>query len=658
MGAKSKLKSASELGLSRTNYAFVGWATKSDATEAEYNDAAEVTLTADLTLYALWAENVCTVTFNANGGSITTATQTVKLGAKSKLKSATELGLNRTGYEFAGWATKSDATEAEYADAAEVTLTDNLTLFALWIKLCTITFDANGGSITTAEQTVKAGEKATLKSAGELGLSRANYAFVGWATKSDATEAEYTDAAEATLTSDLTLFALWIKLCTITFDANGGNITIATQVVKAGVPTKLKSAAELGLYKTNYKFIGWNKSTAASSSSGGLYKFISLFRLTSDYNDEAEVTLTDDITLYAIWNELPVNEQPLTLEFIKSGTITITAMWSSLKYSINGGDLTGATDSITVAAGDKVCFYAQKSENGTYCQIINCDADCYIYGNIMSLVTLTENGDWNPLETTLFDESSFRQLFYENCHIKNHASKKLILPATKLTRECYCEMFCKCTSLTAAPELPAETLAEDCYCEMFYECTSLTTAPELKATTLAKCCYETMFCGCTSLTTVPSLPAETLADWCYAFMFYGCTTLTTAPELKATTLAKCCCTNMFAACTSLATAPELKATTLAESCYNSMFSRCTSLTTAPELPAETLADYCYAYMFEECTSLNYVKCLATNVSSTNFTSSWLYGVSTTGKFVKAMNMTSWERGNSGIPSGWTVEDAE
>lgn len=56
---------------------------------------------------------------------------------------------------------------------------------------CTITFDANGGSITTATQTVTAGEKTVLKSADELGLSRANYAFVGWATKSDVTEAAF-----------------------------------------------------------------------------------------------------------------------------------------------------------------------------------------------------------------------------------------------------------------------------------------------------------------------------------------------------------------------------------------------------------------------------------------------------------------------------------
>ena len=301
--------------------------------------------------------------------------------------------------------------------------------------------------------------------------------------------------------------------CKITFDANGGSITTATQTVTAGEKTALKSATELGLSRTNYAFVGWATKADATEA---------------EYNDAAEVTLSDNLTLYAIWNELPVNEQPLTLEFIDSGTITITDRWSSLKYSINGGDLTVATDSITVAAGDKVCFYAQKSENDQYNQIINCDADCYIYGNIMSLVTLTENGDWNPLETTLFGKFSFSQLFYKNCHIKNHASKKLILPATKLTRCCYCEMFYECTSLTAAPLLPAETLAEECY----------------------------------------------------AFMFFGCT------------------------------------------------------------------------------SLHYVKCLATNICSAYCTSYWLDGVSASGTFVKAKNMTSWGSGVSGIPSGWTVEDAE
>ena len=88
-----------------------------------------------------------------------------------------------------------------------------------------------------------------------------------------------------------------------------------------------------------------------------------------------------------------------------------------------------------------------------------------------------------------------------------------------------------------------------------------------------------------------------------------------------------------------------------------MFSNCTSLTIAPELPATTLANYCYSSMFSECESLNYIKCLATNISATNCTYNWVGWVASTGTFVKNPNMESWTTGASGIPSGWTIENA-
>lgn len=115
---------------------------------------------------------------------------------------------------------------------------------------------------------------------------------------------------------------------------------------------------------------------------------------------------------------------------------------------------------------------------------------------------------------------------------------------------------------------------------------------------------------------------------------------------------------MFEGCVALATAPDLQATTLSDRCYQYMFRYCTSLTTAPELPATTLDEqYCYNEMFNGCTSLNYIKCLATsrNVSK-DVTYLWVQDVASTGTFVKAQSMTSWPSGNSGIPSGWTVQN--
>jgi hypothetical protein len=115
---------------------------------------------------------------------------------------------------------------------------------------------------------------------------------------------------------------------------------------------------------------------------------------------------------------------------------------------------------------------------------------------------------------------------------------------------------------------------------------------------------------------------------------------------------------MFRNCTSLTTAPELPATMLASNCYNGMFYDCTSLTSAPELPAPELARCCYYFMFYGCSNLNYIKCLATDISATDCTKNWVNGVSSTGTFVKHPDVNSWAVGNSGIPSGWTVVDAE
>ena len=153
------------------------------------------------------------------------------------------------------------------------------------------------------------------------------------------------------------------------------------------------------------------------------------------------------------------------------------------------------------------------------------------------------------------------------------------------------------------------------------------------------------------------LPATTLSRYCYSDMFRGCTSLTTAPVLPATTLAQSCYENMFRSCTSLTTAPKLPATSLGYYCYIFMFYDCTSLTTAPELPAITLVDYCYREMFYGCSKLNYIKSMFVTTPSSLYTGNWVYGVASTGTFVKNKNATWSVTGSDGIPSGWTVETA-
>ena len=136
-------------------------------------------------------------------------------------------------------------------------------------------------------------------------------------------------------------------------------------------------------------------------------------------------------------------------------------------------------------------------------------------------------------------------------------------------------------------------------------------------------------------------------------MFSGCTSLITTPMLQASSLFYGCYEYMFENCGSLSKPPVLPALSLNSNCYSCMFKGCTSLKTAPELNATQLSTYSYQLMFSDCTSLNYIKALVINVSSSEI-NSWLYGVASTGIFVKNINATWTTTGSSGVPSGWTI----
>ena len=350
-----------------------------------------------------------------------------------------------------------------------------------------------------------------------------------------------------------------------------------------------------------------------------------------------------------IWAQDEMLNTPLTLEAINPGTISVDILWAgAISYRLNDEDMQTCTSApIEVNPGDKVAIYGERN----YLSRINCSADCYVYGNVMSLISST---DYSNLKT-LSSGNGFESLFSFNSHIKNHPTKQLVLPATELSESCYDNMFAGCTGLTKAPELPATTLADFCYNSMFSGCSNLEEAPQLPATKLSRSCYQYMFQGCKKIAEAPELPATDLSKACYYGMFSGCTSLTKAPELPATKLAGHCYGAMFMNCSALTEAPALPATSLATDCYIGMFQECSSLIKAPILPAKTLLQSCYYEMFAGCSKLNSVTCLATNISANVCLMDWLRGVSETGTFVKAPKV-NWPTNQSGIPQGWAVED--
>jgi uncharacterized repeat protein (TIGR02543 family) len=123
--------------LEKTGYTFVGWNTAADGSGTNYGAGDTITIgAAGMTLYAKWAVNGYTVTYNGNGatsGSVPT------VSSHDYNTSVTVPGntgsLVKTGYAFAGWNTAADGSGTGYgAGAMFVMGALNIELYAQWLN--------------------------------------------------------------------------------------------------------------------------------------------------------------------------------------------------------------------------------------------------------------------------------------------------------------------------------------------------------------------------------------------------------------------------------------------------------------------------------------------------------------------------------------------
>ena len=207
---------------------------------------------------------------------------------------------------------------------------------------------------------------------------------------------------------------------------------------------------------------------------------------------------------------------PLTFEAITAGaTVTLNSEGNAPSVSLET-----STDGITwtpyevgtpitlTNVGDKLMFHGTNKQYATSpsdYHYFSLDDDCYVYGNIMSLISATGYATLKKLDSSV--QYTFESLFYGCEGLNNHPDMTIELPATELASYCYSHMFKDCTYLDEAPELPTDgwDLRTYCYQGMFEGCTSLTESPVLPAEKLVQGCYASMFSGCSSLSYVTCL---------------------------------------------------------------------------------------------------------------------------------------------------------
>ncbi len=202
----------------RSLHEFLGWSDSPNGA-VQYQPGSTLTLTGSRTLYAVW-KAYSLLTFDANGGSGAPSPIHFREGQSLQLPTTQP---TRDGYIFLGWDVDPTADSPSFPAGGSFSAGASLTLYAVWSKTVSVTYNPNGGS--GALLTVGKAANAPLK----INVSRptrAGYAFLGWSTDPQATAAEYAHGGVFTGSSDTTLYAVWQRYITIALDAQGGSFNL------------------------------------------------------------------------------------------------------------------------------------------------------------------------------------------------------------------------------------------------------------------------------------------------------------------------------------------------------------------------------------------------------------------------------------------------
>lgn len=242
----------------------------------------------------------------------------------------------RTGYRFLGWSESPYATSADYVAGDEIYISDNNTLYAVWeADAYTVTYNANGGSGVPSSQTVTGGTSLTLSS---IVPERFPYTFLGWSTSSSASSATYKPGDSFTISSNLTLYAVWQE---------------ANAIYSGVVNSIFNHAISFGGGYVFYSLTPDDNSTYRFESNGNLDTYIEL------YDSNGSPLASDDDgagngQFLLDYNFTKSTKYYLKVRFYRSyttGTISFTMKrMYTITYNANGG--TGVPSSQTKIHGD------------------------------------------------------------------------------------------------------------------------------------------------------------------------------------------------------------------------------------------------------------------------------------------------------------------
>ena len=228
------------------------------------------------------------VTFDGNGGTGSMEPVTVEEGSRYVLPACGFTAPD--GQEFKAW----EIGGIEYNAGDDYVVLGNTEIKALWKDSTvipttfTITFNANGGTGSMEPVTVEEGSRYVLPACGFTAPD--GQEFKAW----EIGGVEYNAGDGYVVLGNTEIKALWKDSAvipttfTITFNANGGTGSMEPVTVEEGSRYPLPACGFIP--PVNMQFSGWALSAGGSVIADGA------------------IMVTSNITLYAIWEPVPVNE--------------------------------------------------------------------------------------------------------------------------------------------------------------------------------------------------------------------------------------------------------------------------------------------------------------------------------------------------------------
>ncbi|MCL2784845.1 MAG: InlB B-repeat-containing protein, partial [Propionibacteriaceae bacterium] len=319
---------------------FVGWSANQSAADPDpaFAPGAAFTITQAVVLFAVWADDVIVnefaVSYDANGG---TGDMVDPNSPYADGSVATVLANGFTavaGKQFAGWSTDPNATDPDpaFAPGATLTITGDITLYAVWISIdqYVALYNNNGGTgeVFDPDSPYLLGSLVTVLSGAGL-TAPIGMHFVGWSTNPNATDPDpaFTPGSIFTITGPITLYAVWagdaiLNEFAVSYHANGGTGDLVdpdSPYLIGSLVTVLSGAgltAPVGMH-----FVGWSTNPNATDPDPA-------------FTPGSTFTITGPITLYAVWANNPGPSVKTGGSVIKNSIGIESRLWAGIPLTL------------------------------------------------------------------------------------------------------------------------------------------------------------------------------------------------------------------------------------------------------------------------------------------------------------------------------------